>query len=157
MQVHPIYTTGVSCRNEMQGTFQVLSPSRRPQSFRQPLHIIPLGAVKKTHVDNSSWRLIRCLSKQDVNGNYTNSWINFDQWETKWGSASMVADFVSCVSQIFPSLHFSASMATFSSCVLPARGCVALPSWYEPIISFIVSTCHEFILPLEAMWPFSDC
>jgi len=118
--------------------FRFLSPSRRPQSFRQPLHIIPLGAVKKKPCGQFSWRLIRCLSKQDVNGNYTNSWINFDQWETKWGSASMVADFVSCVSQIFPHYIFSASWPLFLQCVLPARAVWPYHHGIEPIIHHCV-------------------
>jgi len=53
----------------------------------------PLSLVEKVP-GSGKWWTIRHLSKEDVNGELMNGWLNADDFLTKYYSASMTADFV---------------------------------------------------------------
>jgi len=53
----------------------------------------PLGLVDK-EPGSGKWRTIRHFSKEDAAGNSTNSWLNADDFPTKYYLASTTADYV---------------------------------------------------------------
>src|SRR5882672_4357932 len=61
----------------------------------------PMGLVEKIPGDGN-WRMIRHLSKQDVDGNLTNDWIDSDDFPTTYFNASWVAQFVSNIRDLCP-------------------------------------------------------
>ena len=60
------------------------------QHFGGHFRTAPLGIISEPKL-----HLIRHLSKKDPFGHSTNSWINSDEWPTKWITAAMVANYVS--------------------------------------------------------------
>ena len=57
----------------------------------------PLGLVQK-EPGSAKWRLVRNASKKDSCGVSVNSMLNSDDFPTRWGSAWMVAQYVSILS-----------------------------------------------------------
>ena len=54
----------------------------------------PLGLIEKTPGSNK-WQMIQHLSKQDIFSDSTNSWLDLDDFPTKYYSASETAEYVS--------------------------------------------------------------
>ena len=128
--------------------------------FRGHFRTAPLGLIKKPYKDKpSSWRLIRHLSKKDKNGQSTNSWINSDQWQTKWGTAAMVADFVSLRFTCYRAIILPVTCARPSSMLpvcmlrsfaLPVCLLHSLMMLVHMLCSFTLPVCmlHSFTLPV---------
>jgi len=62
--------------------------------FAGHFHTSPLGLVEKAPGSNK-WQMIQHLSKQDIFSDSTNSWLDLDDFPTKYYSASETAEYVS--------------------------------------------------------------
>ena len=62
--------------------------------FNGNFHTSPLGLIKKVPGDGK-WQMICHLSKEDTNGDSTNSWINATDFPMSYYAAMQTADFVS--------------------------------------------------------------
>jgi hypothetical protein len=86
----------------MSGPFSV----RQAESFfGGPFRTAPLAIVPKPGVGPDQWRMVQNLSFRDQFGMSVNDFIDSDDFPTKWGTAQMMADWVSLFMASFSSFH----------------------------------------------------
>jgi len=71
----------------------------------------PLGLVEKPGLVDL--HMIHHFSKEDLFGHSTNSWLNLDDFPTRWFTACQTADFVSYIFLLKFPLHISSSAMLF--------------------------------------------
>jgi hypothetical protein len=82
----------------MSGPFSIQQAER---FFGGPFRTAPLAIVPKPGVGPDRWRMVQNLSFRDQFGMSVNDFIDSDDFPTKWGTAQMMADWVSSFSQFY--------------------------------------------------------
>ena len=110
----------------------------------------PLGLVEKP--GSSALRMIRHFSKTDQFGDSTNSWVNSDDFPTRWFSAAQTADFV-----CFVHPNFALNPSTLSTHARSSHGMFSISLVYPSLeaveaLSFLHSHIQAFPLGSSELW-----
>jgi hypothetical protein len=117
----------------MSGPFSV---SQAEHFFGGPFRTAPLAIVPKPGLGPDPWRMVQNLSFRDHFGMSVNDFIDSDDFPTKWGTAQMMADWVSSffLSLLLILLYPLVPLPS-ASCLMLAIGALDLfcascwPSW----------------------------